>query len=48
MKTKIPEFTIKFDLKLGEKNQTEENLTDEASFDYNLTSSFEGFDLRGS
>ena len=48
MKTEIPEFAIKFDLKLGEKNQTEENLTDEAYFDYNLTSYFEGFDVRAS
>ena len=27
-KTKTPEFTLKFDLKLGGKNQTEDNLTD--------------------
>ena len=28
MKTKTPEFTVKFDLKLGGKNWTEDNLTD--------------------
>ena len=27
-KTKTPEFTVKFDLKLGGKNRTEDNLTD--------------------
>ena len=27
-KTKTPEFTFKFDLKLGGKNRTEDNLTD--------------------
>ena len=27
-KTKTPKFTIKFDLKLSGKNQTEDNLTD--------------------
>ena len=27
-KTKAPEFTVKFDLKLGGKNWTEDNLTD--------------------
>ena len=27
-KTKTPKFTVKFDLKLGEKNWTEDNLSD--------------------
>ena len=27
-KTKTPEFTVKFDQKLGGKNRTEDNLTD--------------------
>ena len=27
-KTKTPKFTVKFDLKLGGKNRTEDNLTD--------------------
>ena len=47
-KTKTPKFVVKFDLKLGGKNRTEDNLTDQTYFDYNLTSYFDGFDFRGS
>ena len=46
-KTETPKFTVKFDLKLGGKNRTEDNLTDETYFGYNLTSYFDGFDFRG-
>ena len=44
-KTKIPKFTVKFDLKLGGKNQTEDNLTDYTYFGYNLNSYFDRFDF---
>ena len=47
-KTKTPKFVVKFDLKLGGKNRTEDNLTDQTYFDYNLTSYLDGFDFRGS
>ena len=43
-KTKTP----KFDLKLGGKNWTEDNLTDQTYFDYNLTSYVDGVDFRWS
>ena len=39
---------LKFDLKLGRKNRTENNLTDGTYFGYNLTSYFDKFDCRGS
>ena len=39
-KTKTPKFTVKFDLKLGGKDQT--------YFGYNLTLYLDGFDFRGS
>ena len=47
-KTKTPKFTVKFDLKPGGKNRTEDNLTDLTYFNYSLTSDFDGFDFRGS
>ena len=47
-KTTTPKFTIKFDLKLGGKNRTEDNLTDSTYFGYNLTSYFDRFDFPGS
>ena len=46
-KTKIPKFTVQFDLKLGGKDQTWYNLTDQTYFGYNLTLYFDGFDFRG-
>ena len=39
---------VKFDLKLGGKNRTEDNLTDYTYFSYILTSYFDEFDFRGS
>ena len=48
MKTKTPKFTVKFDLKLGGKDRTLYNLTDQTYFGYNLTLYFDGFDFRGS
>ena len=47
-KTKTPQFTVKFHLKLSGKNRTEDNLTDLNYFGYNLTSYFDRFDFRGS
>ena len=46
MKTNTPEFTVKFDQKLGGKDRTEDNLTDLIHFGYNLTLYFDGFDFR--
>ena len=46
-KTKTPKFTVKFDLKLGGKDRTWYNLTDQTYFGYNLTLYFDGFDFRG-
>ena len=37
MKTNTPKFTVKFDIKLGGKDQTWYNLTDQTYFGYNLT-----------
>ena len=45
--TKTPQFTVKFDIKLGGKDRTWYNLTDQTYFGYNLTLYFEGFDLGG-
>ena len=45
-KTKTHAFTVKFDLKLGGKNRTEDNLLDQTYFGYNLASYFDGFDFR--
>ena len=47
-KTKTPKFTVRFDLKLGGKDRTKDNLTDYNNFGYNLTLYFDGFDFRGS
>ena len=41
-------LTVKFDLKLGGKDRTRYNLTDQTYFGYNLTLYFDGFDFRGS
>ena len=35
--TKTPQFTVKFDIKLGGKDRTWYNLTDQTYFGYNLT-----------
>ena len=45
---KTPKFAVRFDLKLGGKDRTKDNLTDYAYFGYNLTLYFDGFDFGGS
>ena len=47
-KIKTPKFTVKFVLKLGGKDRTWYNLTDQTYFGYNLTLYFDGFDFSGS
>ena len=46
-KTTTPKLAVKFDLKIGGKDRTKDNLTDYTYFSYK-TLYFDGFDFRGS
>ena len=46
-KTTTPKLAVTFDLKLGGKDRTKDNLTDYTYFSYK-TLYFDGFDFRGS
>ena len=47
-KSKTPKLAVTFDLKLGGKDPTKDNLTHYTYLCYNLTLYFDGFDFRGS